>query len=456
MKRIIIFFTAVLILSFLFIGGGREKEGVTINYLATSEIQELMLQDLIPLFEEETGINVEMEMLGHEEGTSKMKLEASKGSDTYDMWCHHSYNHGPFYFNGWVANLDELSEQTGIDLNINDMAGTVELLGQLDGVTYGMPFLLAILGVTQYRADLFDDPAEKKAFKARYGYELGPPKNWSEYADIAEFFTRDTDGDGEIDFWGNNSVLAADGSIYDMWLIRYLGKVVPRDAVPEYNYLFTKELQPRFNSKAGIEAIEDIAELFQKGYTYPGSLSMNWAQIVEPQSNGQSAMAYMWAETILPSMVPENSRYAEVSKWAPIPYDAVPRMEIGGWIQMINAKSKNKEAAFEFLAWCSRPDIEYKLIMETDYWKVPLRAENRKKSEIYGDFDFYTVATDMLDEYEVLRELFLPEIDIVQIAINTELQRVVVGKKDAKTALDDAAKEIVEGFEEAGAFDRVK
>jgi hypothetical protein len=94
--------------------------------------------------------------------------------------------------------------------------------------------------------------------------------------------------------------------------------------------------------------------------------------------------------------------------------------------------------------------------METDYWKVPMRAENIRKQEIYGDFDFYRVATDMLSDYEVLRELFLPEIDIVQISLNTELQRVLVGEKDGKTALDDAAEEIIQGLDEAGAFDRVK
>src|SRR3546814_11823494 len=41
-----------------------------------------------------------------------------------------------------------------------------------------------------YRIDLFEDPKEQEAFKAKYGYDLAVPKTWKEYLDIAEFFQR--------------------------------------------------------------------------------------------------------------------------------------------------------------------------------------------------------------------------------------------------------------------------
>ncbi len=41
-----------------------------------------------------------------------------------------------------------------------------------------------------YRQDLFDDPKEKAAFKAKYGYDLALPETYSQLRDIAEFFTR--------------------------------------------------------------------------------------------------------------------------------------------------------------------------------------------------------------------------------------------------------------------------
>ncbi len=41
-----------------------------------------------------------------------------------------------------------------------------------------------------YRKDLFEDPAEMEAFKAKYGYDLAVPTTWAQLHDIAEFFTR--------------------------------------------------------------------------------------------------------------------------------------------------------------------------------------------------------------------------------------------------------------------------
>ncbi|MEQ9751291.1 MAG: extracellular solute-binding protein, partial [Marinovum algicola] len=40
-----------------------------------------------------------------------------------------------------------------------------------------------------YRADLFEDEANKAAFKEQYGYDLAAPVTWDQYYDIAEFFT---------------------------------------------------------------------------------------------------------------------------------------------------------------------------------------------------------------------------------------------------------------------------
>ncbi len=41
-----------------------------------------------------------------------------------------------------------------------------------------------------YRKDWFEDPKEMEAFKAKYGYDLAPPKDWKQLRDIAEFFHR--------------------------------------------------------------------------------------------------------------------------------------------------------------------------------------------------------------------------------------------------------------------------
>ena len=54
---------------------------------------------------------------------------------------------------------------------------------------YALPINQDSMGLV-YRKDLFEDPKEMEAFKAKYGYELAPPKTYDELRDIAEFFTR--------------------------------------------------------------------------------------------------------------------------------------------------------------------------------------------------------------------------------------------------------------------------
>jgi hypothetical protein len=45
-------------------------------------------------------------------------------------------------------------------------------------------------GVMLYRKDLFEDPKEKSAFKAKYGRELEVPQTFSDAKQVTEFFTR--------------------------------------------------------------------------------------------------------------------------------------------------------------------------------------------------------------------------------------------------------------------------
>ena len=57
------------------------------------------------------------------------------------------------------------------------------------GEFFGLPANQDAYGLT-YRKDLFEDPKEKEAFKAKYGRDLAVPQTYQEAKDVAEFFTR--------------------------------------------------------------------------------------------------------------------------------------------------------------------------------------------------------------------------------------------------------------------------
>jgi glycerol transport system substrate-binding protein len=68
-----------------------------------------------------------------------------------------------------------------------DFIGTKFTTGP-DGKLYQLPDQ-QFANLYWFRYDWFNDEKTKDDFKAKYGYDLGVPLNWSAYEDIAEFFT---------------------------------------------------------------------------------------------------------------------------------------------------------------------------------------------------------------------------------------------------------------------------
>jgi glycerol transport system substrate-binding protein len=80
-------------------------------------------------------------------------------------------------------------EWTNPGLDIKDFIGT-SFTTAPDKKLYQLPDQ-QFANLYWFRADLFARQDLKDKFKAKFGYDLGVPLNWSAYEDIAEFFTND-------------------------------------------------------------------------------------------------------------------------------------------------------------------------------------------------------------------------------------------------------------------------
>ncbi len=73
-----------------------------------------------------------------------------------------------------------------------------------------------------FRYDWFSNPEYKAKFKAKYGYDLGVPVNWSAYEDIADFFTNDIKEINGVRVYGHMDYGKKDPSLgwrfTDAWL----------------------------------------------------------------------------------------------------------------------------------------------------------------------------------------------------------------------------------------------
>ena len=149
---------------------------------------------LAKAFEEITGIKVKHDLIQEGDVVEKLQTSMQSGKSIYDGWISDSDLIGTHYRYGKVMNLTDYmagkgKEYTNPGLDLKDFIGTKFTTGP-DGKLYQLPDQ-QFANLYWFRADLFARPELKEKFKAKYGYDLGVPLNWSAYEDIAEFFTND-------------------------------------------------------------------------------------------------------------------------------------------------------------------------------------------------------------------------------------------------------------------------
>src|SRR5690606_38953035 len=132
---------------------------------------------------------VQYDMIPGPEIPSKQLLALSQNAGTYDIVTQHAGTFGSFF--RFLHPLDDrIKEAWGSVEKFEDWVFPAQKgVRNTDGMHYWMPFH-ANAQIGYYRKELFENPEEQAAFKAKYGYDLAPPTTIAQVRDIAEFFTR--------------------------------------------------------------------------------------------------------------------------------------------------------------------------------------------------------------------------------------------------------------------------
>ncbi len=178
-----------------FIKAAEPYKGMEINVLSeTIPTHEYESQTLTKAFEEITGIKVNHQLLGEGEVVQAVQTQMQTKRNLYDAYINDSDLIGTHSRLQLAVNLTDFMEGDGKDvtnpmLDIDDFMGKSFTTGA-DGKLYQLPDQ-QFANLYWFRQDWFSDEGLKAQFKEKYGYELGVPKNWSAYEDIADFFTND-------------------------------------------------------------------------------------------------------------------------------------------------------------------------------------------------------------------------------------------------------------------------
>ena len=149
---------------------------------------------LAKAFEEITGIKVKHDIIQEGDVVEKLQTSMQSGKSIYDGWISDSDLIGTHYRYGKIMNLTDYmagagKEYTNPGLDLKDFIGT-SFTTAPDGKLYQLPDQ-QFANLYWFRADLFARKDLQDKFKAKYGYDLGVPLNWSAYEDIAAFFSED-------------------------------------------------------------------------------------------------------------------------------------------------------------------------------------------------------------------------------------------------------------------------
>ena len=372
----------------------------------------------------------------------KLQTSMQSGKSIYDGWISDSDLIGTHYRYGKILNLTDYmtgagKEYTNPGLDIKDFIGT-SFTTAPDGKLYQLP-TQQFANLYWFRADLFARADLKDKFKAKYGYDLGVPLNWSAYEDIAAFFTEDVkniDGKpiyGHMDYgkkdpslgwrftdaWlsmaGTADIGIPNGLPVDEWGIRVAAdKCTPVGA--------SVSRGGATNSPAAVYALTKYIDWMKK-YSPKEAIGMTFGEAGPVPAQGQIAQQIFWytaftADMIKPGLPVVNEDGTPKWRMAPGPN--------GPYAQFVTAKTTSLKKTVVGLTPIRESDIQSKTMTDmapklgglVEFYRSPARVA-------------WTPTGTNVPDYPKLAQLWWKNVAVA-----------VTGEKTPQAAMDNLAEEM--------------
>ncbi len=378
-----------------FIKAAEPFKGMEVNVLSEGiPTHDYESKVLTKAFEEITGIKVNHQILGEGEVVQAVQTQMQTNRNLYDGYVNDSDLIGTHSRLQQTYNLTDMmagdwKDVTSPTLDLDDFMGKSFTTGP-DGKLYQLPDQ-QFANLYWFRKDWFDRPELKEKFKAKYGYDLGVPLNWSAYEDIAQFFTeevKEIDGVkiyGHMDYgkrapdlgwrmtdaWlsmaGAGSVGEPNGIPIDEWGIRMeKGSCNPSGA--------SVARGGETNGPASVYAIAKWDEWLRK-YAPPGAADYDFYQSLPALAQGNVAQQIFWYTAFTASMVaPKSEGNNTVDdqgnplwRMAPSPHgpywkegQKVGYQDVGSWTILKSTPADRAKAAWLYAQFVTSKTVDVK------------------------------------------------------------------------------------------------
>lgn len=282
--------------------------------------------------------------------------------------------------------------------------------------------------VFMYRTDLFGDPAEQARFRRDHGRDLAPPRTWSEFRDVARFFTRPDD-----DLYGCVVAAQPDGhnDVYD-----FLIHLWSRGGV-----FLDERNRPAFDSPEGRDALRFYLGLIHDDrVTQPEPWAYDSVRSGEFYASGRAAMMWNWCGFQTVADLPETSKIPGRTRSVMLPGGDGPKGEavslIVYWVMTMPVGGRDKEAAWRFMRHLATPEMDKATALAGG---SGVRRSTWNDPEVRARFGYYAGIADVHRRARTLPAI--PEYPALNDVIDRMMADLVAGRATIEDGLSRASEE---------------
>ena len=400
----------------------RDYEGTTLNLLMEDLLETTIIEEMLPEFNELTGITVNFGKVAYPVMHEKLvpQLAAGPGNGSYDVLEVDFYWVYEFARSGWVEDLGTRIEAANGQFDLaRYIPALLDIGSTVDDTTYFVPMYPYPMGLI-YREDLFNDEEFQAAYQKQTGTDLALPDSVESYVAMAE------------------AVSALDQDIYGAAM--QAQQVDP--IVMEFcNFLYglggayynADMTAPAINDETGVKAAELYARCVNNA-AQPGAAGADLNDTMATYSQGRafSMISYMFMLSEFND--DEASTVKGVNKMTVMPGG---HGLTGSWSWGIPVSSPNPDAGWEFLKWVESPEIAMRRALGGG---VPAQEAPYENNEFLTKYSWMPQAKEMIASGEGLPAV-TKQAQLVEI-MGRHLGDVVSGAKSAQEGMDAAAEEL--------------
>jgi len=348
--------SACIIASLIFISCQKQVK-LTVLGEDSSNLQ--AMETLKSEYEQENNVKMAFRPNTFDDAFNKANQDFIHNTGLYDIVLQYNFSLSSYVRNKYVYNIDALLEKMEQEVDTSFEKDLFQKAWTEVGWYYknpsnpqkgerqkiGYPFATNTM-LLVYNKKMFENPDNKKSYKAKYGEDLTVPTTWEQFKNVAEFFTTSNT-------YGVCMQGATDGWLYYeycVFLFGMDGSVFDKQE-KEYGWEGSQHTTITITSPEAVAATKLYKNLkpFNKGnYT-----TVDATEQMKLLKEGNVAMGIVWSDYLY-----NFDKTGQNFDFAPIPGEKSP---IAGGCFYVNKDTKKPQEAIKYIMHLMQPEVQIEL-----------------------------------------------------------------------------------------------